>query len=550
MAERLRFDRHARHAVALVGIVVAAYLNVATDFSTFIQAADYAGSIPNDVPLVNEVQFATILVVYLVSFALVSTTPLRRAVALTMVPLLLLGWAFLSVENGIGVLPLGDAAVWSVLLDQGFITIVVAVGGWLVATGLHPLSWAALLLALVPPFAARAVDAAQFDATTATLIIQGVVVGSGVIAVLIARLIDHAMRRGVPRSDRDRAVTPNGRYGLAVGGILFATYLGISTDFTNYLQQTNYAGTTNATGLSLAQFLLILGLYVATFSVMPVSGERRLAAVTFSCVLLLLWATFGIERSVGNVTAPHAFWAFVLDQGFVVMLASIGGWLIVRGRHPITWLVLAVAIVPPMVAEALRASSVTSGASTLVIEAVVVLGGFVAGFAAWGIDALARRSWAQPRVPRPAAEPRRQDGPGRPVAVTAVAVVVWIDGAVQLLTALLGFAGQGAAGTEQRGEALVSALITLLIGLATVLVGVGLLRGNRLARVVVTVFLVIGVLDAVFDIITALSEGIPAAAVISGVIAALNALGILLLWRRRARDFFRAPRHPARVVAG
>src|SRR6187402_1402303 len=122
MAERLRFDRHARHAVALVGIVVAAYLNVATDFSTFIQAADYAGSIPNDVPLVNEVQFATILVVYLVSFALVSTTPLRRAVALTMVPLLLLGWAFLSVENGIGVLPLGDAAVWSVLLDQGFIT--------------------------------------------------------------------------------------------------------------------------------------------------------------------------------------------------------------------------------------------------------------------------------------------------------------------------------------------------------------------------------------------------------------------------------------------
>ena len=115
MRRQLRFDHRARNAAAAVGIIFAAYLNIATDFSSIIQAANYAGSIPNDVPIVNAVQFAIILTVYLVTFSLVATTPLRRAIALTAVPLALLGWAILGLERGSGTLPLGDAGVWNYL---------------------------------------------------------------------------------------------------------------------------------------------------------------------------------------------------------------------------------------------------------------------------------------------------------------------------------------------------------------------------------------------------------------------------------------------------
>src|SRR6185312_1388578 len=138
MAAPLRFDRSARHGAALVGIVFAAYLTIASDFSTLVQAANYAGTIPNDVPLVEFVQFLTLLAVWLVSLALVATTPMRRAVTLTLVPLVLLGWAFLGIEQSSGVLPLGDATLWAVLLDQGFVTLIVGLGGWLIARGLHP----------------------------------------------------------------------------------------------------------------------------------------------------------------------------------------------------------------------------------------------------------------------------------------------------------------------------------------------------------------------------------------------------------------------------
>jgi len=183
------------------------------------------------------------------------------------------------------------------------------------------------------------------------------------------------------------------RYGIALVGVLFAAYLNIDTGFTTFLQAVDFGGTlgSDQSIVNAVQFVLIVGLYVAAFAIAPAPGSRRLAAITLACVVLFLWATFGIERSVGNVAEPVGFWLFVLNQGFITLAVALGGWLLVRARHPLAFVVLLVAIVPPIVAGVLRDASVTSGAYQLIIEAIVVLGGIGGAWAAWAIDRLVRR---------------------------------------------------------------------------------------------------------------------------------------------------------------
>lgn len=183
------------------------------------------------------------------------------------------------------------------------------------------------------------------------------------------------------------------RYGIALVGVLFAAYLNIATGFTTFLQAVDFGGTLGSDDsvVNAVQFLTIVGLYVASFAIAPAPGAHRLAAITLACVVLFLWATLGIERSIGTITEPIDLWLFVLNQGFITLVVSLGGWLLVRRRHPLAVVVLIVAIVPPIVAAVLRDASVTSGAYQLIIEGIVVLGGIGGAWAAWAIDRAVRR---------------------------------------------------------------------------------------------------------------------------------------------------------------
>lgn len=191
-----------------------------------------------------------------------------------------------------------------------------------------------------------------------------------------------------PRLRFDR----NARYGAAMVGVMFAAYLNIATDYSAFIQATNYAGAlgTDVPLVDFIDFVLILGLYIASFTIMPATGARKLGAVTLTCVVLLLWATIGIERGIGNITEPVAFWTFVVNQGWITLIVALGGWLLVRGRHPLAFMVLLIAIVPPIVSRALVNASVTSGAYTLVTEAMVVIFGIGGAWLAAWIDRLVR----------------------------------------------------------------------------------------------------------------------------------------------------------------
>ncbi|MBN9177991.1 MAG: hypothetical protein J0I43_11580 [Microbacterium sp.] len=185
------------------------------------------------------------------------------------------------------------------------------------------------------------------------------------------------------------------RYGAAIVAMLVGGYLGVATDFSSIVQSEVYAGTiaSDAPLLSIAQFLLVLGSMLAAVVLLPTSGWRRLGAFTLVCVVLFLWVTFGLQHAAGNVVHPVTFWRFVLDQGAVVLLAAVGGWVIARGRHPWSWTVVILAIIPALVTPILVEHSFPSSAIALISQGIVAVVGLGAVWLAVWIDGrLARRA--------------------------------------------------------------------------------------------------------------------------------------------------------------
>lgn len=185
------------------------------------------------------------------------------------------------------------------------------------------------------------------------------------------------------------------RYGAAIVCMLFGAYLGVATDFSAIVQSESYAGTirTDAPLLNLIQFLLVLAAMLASVLLLPTSGWRRLGAVTLVCVVLFMWAALGLQHAGGIIVHPTAFWRFILDQGLVVLLASVGGWVIARGRHPLTWVVVVLAAVPAVITPILVENSFPSGAIAIISQAAVAVCGLGAVWiAVWLDGVIARRT--------------------------------------------------------------------------------------------------------------------------------------------------------------
>ena len=83
-------------------------------------------------------------------------------------------------------------------------------------------------------------------------------------------------------------------------------------------------------------------------------------------------------------------------------------------------------------------------------------------------------------------------------------------------------------------DALWFGLIQLALGIITIVVSLGLLRGSNGARIVVTVVFVLNLISAVFVIFFQQAQ------VWSGIVSGVLVLiGLVLLWTRQANEFFR-----------
>jgi hypothetical protein len=117
----------------------------------------------------------------------------------------------------------------------------------------------------------------------------------------------------------------------------------------------------------------------------------------------------------------------------------------------------------------------------------------------------------------------------RPTGVTVVAVLAWISGIVNIIAGILLLIA-----ALMAPDALWYGLVQLALGIVTIIVGVGLMRGNSNARVVMTVVFVLNLISAVFVVFFQQAQ------VWSGVVSGILVLiGLVLLWTRPANEFFR-----------
>lgn len=123
----------------------------------------------------------------------------------------------------------------------------------------------------------------------------------------------------------------------------------------------------------------------------------------------------------------------------------------------------------------------------------------------------------------------------RPAGVTLVAVIIWIwaliDVVVGVLSVLalwipaiivdLGW-GLGVLG---------NGILSIVFGIIAFFIAGGLLRGGRVSRALVTIWLVISLIGAVISLVNG--------AVLGGVLSlVVGIVGILLLWAGKAARFF------------
>jgi hypothetical protein len=121
----------------------------------------------------------------------------------------------------------------------------------------------------------------------------------------------------------------------------------------------------------------------------------------------------------------------------------------------------------------------------------------------------------------------------RPGGVTLVSVLVIIQGVLELAGGILALAGLAFAGA---GPFAGFAIIPIVLGILTILVGVSLLRGGQIARGITTVVLVVNLAFAIWGVVLGPHDGGFWGSVVSGVI---SLIGIVLLWSLRASEFFR-----------
>ncbi len=127
----------------------------------------------------------------------------------------------------------------------------------------------------------------------------------------------------------------------------------------------------------------------------------------------------------------------------------------------------------------------------------------------------------------------------RPLGVTLIAVLAWLEGALNIVAGALLLVLQHEPGVRDAwsdpAALITSAILTILFGLVVVLVAGGLLRGSNGARIVVTVVEVLAIAGDAFT-----AWAFPAQFAWSAIGALVSLIVIILLWTGRASDFFRS----------
>lgn len=126
----------------------------------------------------------------------------------------------------------------------------------------------------------------------------------------------------------------------------------------------------------------------------------------------------------------------------------------------------------------------------------------------------------------------------RPGGVTFVVLLTLVIGFVSLVRGFLGLFGVESAitPTDLTGTAgTVYGWGELVLGIATIAVGLGLASGSNLARFLVTALMVLRIIAAIWTAFTFAGQG---GILVSALIGGTAVIVLLLLWNLRADRFF------------
>ena len=125
----------------------------------------------------------------------------------------------------------------------------------------------------------------------------------------------------------------------------------------------------------------------------------------------------------------------------------------------------------------------------------------------------------------------------RPAGVTLVAVLVWISGALDIISGIIVLVQSGNAEMNERFAGQTGyfsvGITSIVLGIVAVVVAVGLWRGNLAARMIITVIEVLSIIGSLFLAVAYIGE--PVGEWI-GIVVAL--IAVILLWSPKAGTFF------------
>lgn len=126
----------------------------------------------------------------------------------------------------------------------------------------------------------------------------------------------------------------------------------------------------------------------------------------------------------------------------------------------------------------------------------------------------------------------------RPGGVTLVAMLTWLSGLIEVYNGSVLLFQREEPDTVERfgGQSTLTliAVVTLLVGVALLVIGVGLFRGSNPARVAASIAEGLSIVGSAF-----LAIAYPAGFIVEIVSIAIALIVIALLWTRRADAFFR-----------
>lgn len=181
-----------------------------------------------------------------------------------------------------------------------------------------------------------------------------------------------------------RRFTYDGRYGAALVSVVLGGYLLLSANVSQLVLTATGIGAYPAEQviLFLIQYLIAVAVIVFGLAVVPATSGRRIIAIVLVLVLLVVW-TMLVAARVTGATGPLPFASgFVTAASFIVPLVAATGWLIVRERPAVSYLLLLLTLLGGALPFFFALNGMSSTASHLVaMPLAAVLGAGIAWLA-------------------------------------------------------------------------------------------------------------------------------------------------------------------------